>query len=38
VSFWGALLAFSSIYFFAARDGLATFKVAVFCVQALCNG
>ena len=33
-----ALLAFSWLYFFAARDGLAMFKVAVFCAQALFNG
>ena len=33
-----ALLAFSWLYFFAARDGLAMFKIAVFCAQALFNG
>lgn len=33
-----ALVVFSWLFFFAARDGLAMFKVAVFCAQALFNG
>jgi MFS family permease len=33
-----ALLVFSWLFLFAARDGLAMFKVAVFCAQALFNG
>lgn len=33
-----AVVAFCWLFFFAARDGLAMFKVAVFCAQGLFNG
>jgi len=33
-----AIVVFTWLFFFAARDGLAMFKVGVFCAQALFNG